>query len=167
MDSSDICNTHSCQHHALRALGGTTAHLTSGGDHCHFPFYFAGFVFHNCITRKKCGKTCRGTRVRLTSMCFSFRLSFSLFTGLYMKTIIYGVFTPNSDNKGSATPPFGASGLVCSLSSNLEQDRRWGYCPSSMEGLWTQWSEWSRLKVMGIECGRVKKRRTRVCRYFF
>ena len=67
LDSSDVCNTHSCQHHALRALGGTTAHLTTGGDHCHFPFYFAGFVFHNCITRKKCGKTCRGIRVRQTS----------------------------------------------------------------------------------------------------
>ena len=100
---------------------------------------------------------------------FCFELSLDLFYSKHLtKVFSYSEsITPNPDYKGSSTPPFGASGLICSLSSNLEQDRRWGYCPSNMEGLWTQWSEWSRLKVMGIECGRVKKRRNRVCRYIF
>ena len=124
VESGKSCNTHLCQNHVLRVLGGTSAHMTRGGDHCHFPFYFAGIIFNHCIEHAKCGRTCRNGH----------------------------------------SPPYGASTRVCSISSNLEQDRRWGYCPQNMAGMWTQWSEWSRMKVMGIECGMVKKRRSRTCR---
>ena len=36
---------------------------------------------------------------------------------------------------------------ICALSPNLSNDRRWGFCPQDMEGLWTQWTSWKRLKI--------------------
>ena len=36
---------------------------------------------------------------------------------------------------------------ICALSPNLSNDRRWGFCPQDMEGLWTQWTGWKRLKI--------------------
>lgn len=36
---------------------------------------------------------------------------------------------------------------ICALSPNLSNDRRWGFCPRDMEGLWTQWTSWKRIKI--------------------
>ena len=39
------------------------------------------------------------------------------------------------------------SNAICALSPNLSNDRRWGFCPQDMEGLWTQWTSWKRIKI--------------------
>ena len=71
---------------------------------------------------------------------------------------------PESICKNSRNVPFGHVFSICSLSYDLGKDKRWGYCPEDMVGIWTEWSEWTRKKVLGVECGGMTKFRSRICR---